>query len=358
MPGEGAGSLTLVSADRQLWDSLRHHGDVDASDGLLDFAVNVHGTAPPDWLQRRLASRLSDLARYPTAAEDLAVRESVARRHGRNPDEVLLLSGAAEGFSLLAHLSPRCAAVVHPSFTEPEFALRQAGIAVQQVVVPPPFRLADATVPDHADLVVLGNPTNPTSVLHPRADIHALRRPGRVIVVDEAFSDVVPGEPETLAGISLPDVLVLRSLTKTWAIAGLRCGYLLGSPALLAELTRRRPHWPVGTLQLEAIRACCTPEALAAAEVIMQRIGEDRKYLIAALRQFESQGVGIVEPADASFLLLHVSGRPDLRHRLKERGIAVRRCDTFPGLSDDYVRVAVREREAADALLAAIREVL
>ena len=112
-------------------------------------------------------------------------------------------------------------------------------------------------MPDDADLVVVGNPTNPTSVLHTREDLLALRRPGRILVVDEAFADSVPGEPESLAGDCLPDVLVLRSLTKTWALAGLRVGYALGAPEVLARLTAQRAHWPVGTLQLTAIAACC-----------------------------------------------------------------------------------------------------
>ena len=155
-------------------------------------------------------------------------------------DEVALLAGAAEGFALLANLRPTLAAVIAPSFTEPDVALRAAGVRVQHVVLDPPFGLAGAQVPDDADLVVVGNPTNPTSVLHTREQILALRRPGRIVVVDEAFADSVPGEPESLADEPLPDVLVLRSLTKTWSLAGLRVGYALGAPDVLARLTAQR----------------------------------------------------------------------------------------------------------------------
>ena len=130
----------------------------------------------------------------------------------------------------------------------------------------PPFELAGADVPEHADLVVVGNPTNPTSVLHAGDQILALRRPGRIVVVDEAFADAVPGESGSAGRPSLPDVVVLRSLTKTWALAGLRVGYALGAPEVLERLTARRAHWPLGTLQLEAIAACCTPAAVAEAD--------------------------------------------------------------------------------------------
>jgi len=106
---------------------LRHHGDADAAPGLLDFAVNVQGETPPGWLVDRLAAVLPDLGRYPSAAHDARARDTVAARHGRRPDEVLLLAGSAEGFALLPALRPRLAAVLHPGFTEPEAAQRIAG---------------------------------------------------------------------------------------------------------------------------------------------------------------------------------------------------------------------------------------
>ena len=114
------------------------------------------------------------------------------------------------------------AALLAPSFTEPEAVLNAAGVAIDHVVLPPPFTLAGAEIPAAADLVVVGNPTNPTGVLHPRESVLALRRPGRIVVVDEAFADAVGDEQQSLAGLTLPDVLVLRSLTKTWSLAGLR----------------------------------------------------------------------------------------------------------------------------------------
>ena len=208
----------------------------------------------------------------------------MAARHGRSADEVALLAGGAEGFALLANLGPRLAALIAPSFTEPDVALTAAGVPYCHVVLPDPFGLAGVAVPDAADLVIVGNPTNPTSVLHSRESILALRRPGRVVVVDEAFADAVPGEPESLAGAAFDDVVVLRSLTKTWALAGLRVGYALGSPDVLSRLTARRAHWPVGTLQMEAVTACCAPAAVAQAQEQAQRLAVVRTDMVAGLR--------------------------------------------------------------------------
>ena len=338
-------------------DPLRHHGDVDATPGLLDFAVNVRGAAPPGWLRDRLVTALDDLARYPAAALDAAARAAVAARHGRRPNEVLVLAGSAEGFALLPALRPRLAAVVHPGFTEPEVALRSAGVPVTRVLTDAVdgHRLRPEAIPAEADLVVVGNPTNPTGVLHPAATLQALRRPGRVVLVDEAFADAVPGEPESVAAD--PGFLVFRSLTKTWALAGLRAGYALGAPDVLARLAAPRPPWPVSTLALEAVIACSAPTAVAEAERAAHELERQRAVQTAALAAVP--GVTVL-PGRAPFLLLRLpDGRgAGVRAALRTAGIAVRRGDTFPGLGPDHLRVAVRDAAAVDRLVTALAAAL
>lgn len=330
----------------------RYHGDQALVPGMLDFAVNVRHAQPPQWLQRRLAGRLADLAGYPTAADHDAAVGAVAARHGVPRDNVLLLGGGSEGFALLPELRPRLAALIAPSFTEPEAVLSAAGIPIEQVILPPPFTLGEALVPGDADLVVIGNPTNPTGVLHPGGAVLALRRPGRIVVVDEAFADAVPDESQSLADAGLPDLVVLRSLTKTWSLAGLRVGYALGAPDVLARLAARRPHWPLGTLQLEAIAACCAPEAVAEARAGARQLAATRSEMVAALHGL---GLSVVDGC-APFVLFAVPDPALTRKRLAANGIAVRRCDTFVGMGQDYLRAAVRPEWPA--LIAALEEAL
>lgn len=336
----------MSEATQSTQPDLRHHGDVDAEPGLQDFAVNVRGTAPPAWLRDRLVRAVDRLGTYPSAADDRRAREAVATRHGREPDEVLILNGAAEGFALLPVLRPKLAALLHPSFTEPEVSLRDADVPVHHVF--------DGNVPDDADLVVVGNPNNPTSELRPAEQIARLARPGRVLVVDEAFMDAVPGERESLAGTDLPGLLVLRSLTKTWALPGLRAGYALGAPNLLRRLGKHRPHWPVGTLALEAVTACSEPHAVIEAELAAAELAGHREWLTAALNRMP--GVHVYEPAAAPYLLLRVRDGERVRAGLRDRGIAVRRGDTFPGLTTGHLRVAVREPARCHDLLTALAE--
>lgn len=348
-----SGSVSTKSAPETLTDRGRH-GDADAEPGLVDFAVNVRGTTP-DFVRNVLAGRLDDLAGYPSADDHHRAVEAIARRHGRDPGEVLLLSGAAEGFTLLPQLGPRRAALIQPSFTEPERALRAAGTPIDHVVLPIPWTLDPALVPDTADLVVLGNPTNPTSVLHPRETIEALIRPGRTVVVDEAFADVVPREPQSLAGVRRGGVLVLRSITKTFALAGLRAGYFLGEPAVLQRLAARRPHWPLGTLQLAALELCAGDQAADYAHRQALEVAAQRDSMIDALRAI---GVDVVGTPAASFVTIAVPDGTGVKNSLREQGYAVRSCANFEGLGPDHLRLAVRDQATVSGLIDAMRTVL
>ncbi|WP_443334041.1 Rv2231c family pyridoxal phosphate-dependent protein CobC [Streptomyces sp. CB02261] len=337
---------------------LRHHGDAEVRDDkLIDLAVNVRTNTPPDWLRERITDSLTGLAAYP---DGRAARAAVAERHDLPSNRVLLTAGAAEAFVLLARALPvRRPVVVHPQFTEPEAALRDVGHEVGRVLLREEdgFLLDPAAVPEDADLVVIGNPTNPTSVLHPAASIAALARPGRILVVDEAFMDAVPGERESLAGrTDVPGLVVLRSLTKTWGLAGLRIGYVLAEPDTVAALERAQPLWPVSTPALVAAEACMSRVALAEAEHAAHRIGVERAHLLAGLAEFDE--VRTVEGSEGPFVLLRIDGADVVRERLRSLGFAARRGDTFPGLDRNWLRLAVRERATTNRFLQALDQAL
>ena len=333
-------------------DGLAHHGDADLVPGLVDLAVNVRSSGTPGWLAARI--READLAAYP---DQRAAVAAVAARHRRAADEVLLTAGAAEAFVLLARaLRPRHAVVVHPQFTEPEAALRAAGHQVDRVILPFPFILDPTLIPADADLVFVGNPTNPTSIAHPREVLLRLARPGRTVVVDEAFADCLPGEPESVAGdADLAGLVVIRSLTKTWALAGLRVGYLLAAPELVRTLAAAQPPWPVSSPALAACVATASDAAAREVELWSRGLAAERAHLLGRLAGID--GVRMVAAAAASFVLLD-TGIGDVRTRLHRHGFAVRRGETFPGLGPGWIRVAVRDAETSDRFSAALREVI
>ncbi|HEX8095024.1 Rv2231c family pyridoxal phosphate-dependent protein CobC, partial [Jatrophihabitans sp.] len=331
---------------------LRHHGDAELTGDLLDFAVNVCTDPIPSWLSEAIAAACGQLDRYP---DPRAATAAVAAWHHRPESEVLLTAGASEAFTLLAQgFPPGRAAIVHPQFTEPEVALRAAGWRIDRVLLDADdwFALDPARVPDEAGLVVIGNPTNPTGTLHPAQALLALRRPGRLVVVDEAFLDSVPDEPESLAEqADLSGIVVVRSLTKTWGLAGLRVGYLLGDAGAIAAAAAVQPHWSVSSPALAAIAACLAEQARPEAQRRAVAVTEHRRALTGELarRGFEVRADGA-----GPFVLARHPGRAGVHAELRGLGIAVRRADTFPGLGPGWIRIAVRDRAATEPLLAAL----
>ncbi|WP_068154994.1 cobyrinate a,c-diamide synthase [Rhodococcus phenolicus] len=341
------------SRPRRQAPDLSHHGDREATPGLVDLAVNVSRRPRPAWLDAALRASLDDVARYPDPA---AARAALAARHGRTGGEVLPTAGGAEAFTLIARARPwRTPVVVHPQFTEPEAALVAAGHDVHRVLLRPEngFVLDPALVPEDADLVMVGNPTNPTSVLHPAGTLRSLTRPGRVVVVDEAFMDAVPGEPETLADRLVPGLIVVRSLTKTWAIPGIRAGYVVGDAAVLADLAAQQPPWSVSAPAAAAMIACAAPQATTEAEAIASGTAADRALLIAELAEL---GFPVAGTPAGPFVLVRVP--EETRDKLRANGFAVRRGDTFPGLGEDWIRIAVRDRQTTAALIGAWKQIL
>jgi histidinol-phosphate aminotransferase len=336
---------------------LTFHGDAELAPGLVDLAVNVRTEPAPGWLTAPVLASLGNLAAYP---DDRAARAAVAARHGRPVEEVLLTAGAAQAYTLLAQapLGVRSPVVVHPQFTEPEAALVAAGHRVTRALLAPPdFALDPEVVPEPADLVVIGNPTNPTSVAYPASVVAGLARPGRLLVVDEAFADTVPGEPDSLAPRrDVPGLVVLRSFTKTWGLAGLRIGYVLAPAEVVDRLRTVAPLWPVSTPALAAALACASPTAVAAEVSIARDLARRRDHLVAGLRKLP--GVTVAGTPASSFVLIHVPSGATTRERLRERGFAVRRGETFPGLGPDWLRIAVRDTALSDSFLDALEACL
>jgi histidinol-phosphate aminotransferase len=317
-------------------DDLHLHGDELARGARDDLAVNVVAGGPPPWLRAAVAGAVDDVGAYP---DEAAATAAVAERHGRSPKEVVLLNGASQAFWMAAALAPRHPVCVHPSFTEPEVALRAARRPPRKVILDEPWALAASDVPEDADLVVVGNPTNPTGVLHDGATLAALCRPGRVTLVDESFMDFVPGEPETLAGErELPGLVIVRSLTKLHAIPGVRAGYLLAPVALAARLRAQRPAWSVNALALAAVRAIAAHPEHAAA--IADETAAHRADLVERLQRLPD---ATVHPGAANFVLLHLHGGGAAAALLREEGIALRPCASFPGLTADHLRLTVRD---------------
>lgn len=329
------------------------HADDYARGARYDFAVTVAAGPRPPWLKEAIAGGVQQLGAYP---DDRPATAAIAALHGRDSAEVIVLNGAAEAFTVIARaLRPRLAAIVHPSFTEPERALRDAGVMLRRVVLPAPFGFDARAVPEAADMIVIGNPTNPTGALHPADALRRICREGRATVVDEAFMDFVPGGRESLSGErDLPGLIVVRSLTKILGLPGVRAGYLLAERAVAQRLRRARPQWPVNGVALAVTEAMAGEHAYI--EEQARQTATRREQLVTSLSSVP--GVRCL-PATANFVLLELPDAISVHERLlSDFGISTRPGWTYPGLDHRHLRVAVRGQPLDAKLVEALGAVL
>jgi histidinol-phosphate aminotransferase len=173
-------------------------------------------------------------------------------------------------------------------------------------------------------------------------------------VVDEAFMDVVSLQESASVlddAINTDGLLVVRSLTKTFALAGVRVGYLVGRPEIIAECGRTQPHWSVNSLAVAAAVACAGPLGREHTQQVGQEMPLRLAYLVGRLTE---AGLDVVGAPAGPFVLAHHPQAARLREGLRRRGIAVRRGNTFPGLGPQWLRIAARDTAQTDILLAAL----
>ncbi|MFO7983118.1 MAG: threonine-phosphate decarboxylase CobD [Desulfuromonadales bacterium] len=331
---------------------------------ILDFSASINPLGPPESVLAAVRESLGRLVHYPEVDAASFERE-VADWHGLDSRQVLAGSGSTELIYLLPRaLRPRRALLVAPCFSEYERALLQEGIPFDFLSLSPPQQFAflphqlTGALRDDTDMVWLANPGNPSGAAMPPAQVEEMARllPDQVtLVVDEAFIDFAPEHSCTPLLETVSNLVVLRSMTKFYAIPGLRLGYLLGAPAVTEGLAQMRLPWGLSTPALAAGFACLKADAfrsrsLDAIPLLRKKLGEELTKL--DLDVFDSA---------TNFLLVQL---PDSRSSsllaagMRHNGILVRDCVNFEGLDESFIRVAVRLEEENDRLIRALAEML
>ena len=322
---------------------------------ILDFSANINPLGPPEWLRPMINSQIQALQHYPDPHCTELV-ESVAERYGVEPEEVIAGNGSTEILYLLTRAAGKSSALVPvPSYADYVKAATQAGMRIQTVP-------ADQDLPGNlltADTAVfLGRPNNPTGAVCPADALRALaaEHPATLFVVDEAFGDFVD-DFDSLTRHRPANVLVLLSLTKIFAIPGLRTGCAVADARLIQRLLELQPPWSVNTFaQVVSTAALRDREFVQRTRAYVTR---ERASLFAAL----SSITGLeVEPGQANFLLARINrsgmDAPALARQLLSHGIAIRVCTNFAGLDARHFRVAVRTSAENARLIATLRSVL
>ncbi len=337
-----------------------HGGDIyDGGPVRLDFSANINPLGTPAPVLRAAREALAACACYP----DIycrALRGALGAAYGIAPARILCGNGASELIlALWACLRPRQTLLPVPAFSEYARAARLFGGTVWA------HRLRDEddfavtarlleTITPEVNIVALCNPNNPTGRLCDpvllREILLACRHAGATVLLDECFIEFTHGQSLLPLLGEFPNLLVLRALTKSHAMAGLRLGMLFGADeALLERVAGHLPPWNVsGPAQAAGIAAVARHGWMEATRRV---VDEERVYVSGALA-----ALGLtVYPSDANFLLLR--GEATLAARLREHGIVVRSCADYDGLDARYIRIGLRKRAENEMLISAIDSV-
>lgn len=347
-----------------------HGGDLEtasalygrAADAFIDFSSNMNPWGPPDGAKAALLRAWERIDAYPDPAAR-RLRARLAERHGVPPESIWVGNGAAEAIDLaLRAIRPGVAVLAAPGFAEYKTAVVHAGgrTLVLQLWAEHGFEVTAEDVAgagQYADTIVLGHPNNPTGRHLSAAAIEAALDSCRAVVIDEAFLDFAPKEDElTLVrrAAAQRGLFVTRSLTKFYAIPGLRLGYVVAHPDEIARIRALAVPWSANGIALEVGEAVLADNAFA--ERTLAWLPPERDFVASRL---EALGL-TVYPSDANFHLVRFSANEayrvsTLQADLGRQGFLIRNAATFKGLEDDtYFRLAVKKREHNDQFLDAL----
>lgn len=326
---------------------------------LLDFSANINPLGYPPGLSQALSNVLPQIIHYPdrTCWE---LRQDLAAYHGLPPEAILVGNGSTELIYLAARqLQAQKALVVIPAFSEYESSLKAAGteIIFHATRAEAQFGLEGTPELHGAGLVFLANPASPSGMLLPPEQLlhiaQDITAAGAYLMLDEAFIDFV--EEASLKSFldRLPRLLILRSFTKFFGIPGVRLGYLLAAPPLIARLAAGQEPWSVSTLAQAVGRACLADrDFMARTQALVAAEGNYLFHQLVAIPELAPL------PSAVNYLLVKIA-RPHLsaaalRTALLGHRIIIRDASNFRGLDNSYFRVAVQRREDNNRLLAAL----
>lgn len=341
------------------------HGSVDVAElrrlglrreDVLDFSANINPYGPSPRVRDALARAAID--RYPDRGS-LDLRRALAEIHGAITDRILVGNGSSELIQLIALAFARgrdSVMVLGPTYSEYMRACQAMGteVATWQARAEDGFGIDAPAVAWMIDMarprvVFLCNPNNPTGVCVPPATIAAWarRHPSTLFVVDEAYQAFAEAFQSALS-LGMANVLVLRSLTKDYALAGLRLGYALAAEEVIRRLASVQTPWSVNAVAQAAGLA-----ALADQTHLQETLSQLRRDTEQLMRQLKEQGRTVLASA-VHFFLLHVGNAAACREALLRQGILVRDASSF-GLPA-YVRIATRRPADNERLVSALAE--
>jgi threonine-phosphate decarboxylase len=345
-------------------EDLSEQYDIDAEE-IIDFSVNVNPLGMPESLIEVLQSKLSLIARYPDT-ESRYLRRKLANHLSLSHENIAIGNGSNELIYLIFRAYPASRVlIIHPTYSEYERGAKAGESDVNEFILrwQDGFHLDMNILIQEAckhDFVFLCNPNNPTGHLTRKEAIISLVSsvPQTTFIIDEAFIDFVNEQSDyqvTSDLPNLPNLIILRSMTKFFTIPGLRLGYLVADTDIIEKLNSVREPWSVNVLAQLAGEHLLDQNDYA--RRTMKAIQTERSFLINKLSQLSWLHI---YPPEANFIFIRITAEKldssILSERLMTDGIAIRNCSNFVGLDNKFFRIAVKNRPENQKLIVAMEK--
>lgn len=332
-------------------------------DNIIDFSANINPLGMPNSVKREIVNGLNEVEKYP----DITYYElkcSISEFENVDKESIILGNGAAEVlFNIVRGINPRNALILAPTFSEYEEAVSAVDgeIIYYQLKEKNNFCVLEdilEQINNKLDLIFICNPNNPTGVVTPKELLKKILVKSKendvITVIDESFLDFIEGDLSMVSLLSEYDnLIVIKSLTKFFAIPGLRIGYGVCSNVELNEKIKKiSPAWNINILAEIA-----TKTALKDKEYIKETkiyLNKEREYLVKKLQQLEQ--LKIYEPS-VNFIFFKTFTNIDLKHELLRKNILIRSCSNYEGLDSSYYRIAIRSHEENCILVERVRNI-
>jgi len=323
----------------------------------LDFSANINPFPPPERIKKVYTALWEELTPYPEPLST-SLREALAKRYGGKLENYLVTNGSSELFFLFMWgLDFWRAIVPYPTYGEYERVIQIFRKRLLPFPLTSDFRLnlSSLPFPRGKEIVFLCHPNNPTGnflLTSPSLP----EKGGRIWIVDETYIELTPeGEKMSFLQQALErrDLLVIRSFTKTYSLAGLRLGYLVAHPQRIKELYEKVISWSVNHVAQRVGEEVLKERGYV--EEVRKKIAREREFIsreLARTRFFR------VYPSRTNFILVKLpagAGRR-LKEYLRERNVYIRFLDNIRGLGEDYIRISIKKRKENQVLLTYLKE--
>lgn len=334
----------------------KHGGDVFENAVKHDFSININPHGMPLEIAEAIKNAVAGADIYPDyKSRKLAML--IAKKHGTCENQIVIGNGASELILAIARMGAKTATVIQPTFSEYKSSLETAGVAVfdYQMGASLTFEMADVGEIPTCDICFICNPNNPTGKL---VDVEVLKalakhleKNGGILVVDECFIELTNGESLDKILAVHSNIIIIRAFTKSYAMAGVRLGYLIcGSSQNAEKIKGQLPMWNVSHLAQKggevAIEKCSDFSGM------LETVKKGRKYLCESLENFGFE----VYKSDANFILFKADF--DLKTPLLQRGILIRDASNFSGLTKNTFRICVSTQDKNEILINNIKEII